>query len=109
MKIDVTKPLFDYTGEPIKIGGKDSDQATLKATLELALTNVRDSAYQDGKKKYELYKLLLQIHEAEGPINIAAEDVATLKSIAGKMFNVPVTGAIYDALEGKLEGDKEAR
>lgn len=104
MRIDVSRPMYDYKGTPIKIGNtEEDDQATVKDLLEFVLVQTRSPDYQEGEKKYRLYQLLGKIHKAEGVIDIKAEEVATIKHLAGPMLNVPILGALYDALEGKLE------
>lgn len=105
MKIQISKPLIGYNGQPIRTGSDpNAPEATLRSTLELALVNAQGPEYQTGEKKYELYQLLQKIHGADSEVELTAEQVATLKKLAGQAFGVGVVGAIYDALEGKVEG-----
>lgn len=99
MKIHISQPLKSYTGEVIRTGDGESEVATLKSTLEIALVNAKGD---DGDRKYELYKLLQRIHAAEDTVEISAEEISTLKKLVGPMFGTVVIGAVFDALEGRV-------
>jgi hypothetical protein len=95
--IDFSKVLTDLQGEPIKT---DEGELTLERVAVSALLQpVKD---ETGDSKYTKYGLIKRIHGASEPVELKAEDIATVKRAIGEsQFTAIVTGQAWDLIEGK--------
>ena len=90
MKIDFERPLFDLNGEILKDGDKP---LVLGIIVVNALMGVYpDEQNLDGSEKVRRYRLATSIYGAEGPLDVAAEDIAMCKKLVGKGFSTLVAG-----------------
>ena len=107
MKVNLNRPLLDFKGnEAIKaVNGKEVKQF-LRDVVAEALYAAGSNPQQglDMSKKLRAYKMLQQVINNRGVLDIETEDATLLKEICADFF---VSGAyvqIYDLIEG---GNKE--
>ena len=107
MKINLNRPLLDFKGnEAIKVvNGKEVKQY-LRDMVSEALYAAGSNPQQglDMSKKLRAYKMLQQIINNRGVLDIETEDAALLKEICGEYLTAGTYGQIYDLIEG---GNKE--
>ena len=107
MKINLNRPLLDFKGnEAIKVvNGKEVKQY-LRDMVSEALYAAGSNPQQglDMSKKLRAYKMLQQIINNRGVLDIETEDATLLKEICADFFVSGAYGQIYDLIEG---GNKE--
>lgn len=107
MKINLNGPLLDFKGnEAIKVvNGKEVKQF-LRDVVAEALYAAGSNPQQglDMSKKLRAYKMLQQIINNRGVLDIETEDATLLKEICADFFVSDAYGQIYDLIEG---GNKE--
>ena len=107
MKINLNRPLVDFKGnEAIKVvNGKEVKQY-LRDMVSEALYAAGSNPQQglDMSKKLRAYKMLQQIINNRGVLDIETEDATLLKEICADFFVSGAYGQIYDLIEG---GNKE--
>lgn len=95
MKLDLDKS-FDGI---LLTGGQDVLLTGRKA-LDLALNHIgeRDIPAQD---KFDRFKLLKRLDDANGSLEVSAEDLVKLKQVTGSFpFSVQALGRVWEWLDG---------
>lgn len=102
--------ILDYDDKPILINSDESQTATHRRVVHLALTSgLMGDEKKTGKEKHELFKLAKRVKKARGPLDLLVEDVATIKERVALMFPPLVAGAMFDVIEGvEDEADEPA-
>ena len=107
MKINLNRPLLDFKGnEAIKVvNGKEVKQY-LRDMVSEALYAAGSNPQQglDMSKKLRAYKMLQQIINNRGILEVTTEDAALLKEICADVFTAGAFGQINELIEG---GNKE--
>ena len=107
MKINLNRPLLNFKGnEAIKVvNGKEVKQY-LRDMVSEALYAAGSNPQQglDMSKKLRAYKMLQQIINNRGVLDIETEDATLLKEICADFFVSGAYEQIYDLIEG---GNKE--
>ena len=97
MRIDFKSPLFDFNGEVLRDGDKP---LVLRVIAVNALMGVYpDEQNLDGSEKVRRYRLATSIYDADGPLDVPAEDIAMCKKLIGKGFSTLVAGQAIPMLE----------
>jgi hypothetical protein len=99
MKYDPHAPLLELDGRTVITDGKGTD-FTFRHIARIALTN-NDEA--DGEAKYKHYCLAQKIEHANGAVDLAAEEVATLKRLVGKHMPVVIVGRMWELLDQRAQ------
>ena len=98
MKITgLDRVLVDLRGRELTEGG---EPFTLRAAVAGALLSQPSGENMTGQQKYRRYKLAFMIMEAQGEVELAAEDVAEIKTATGAVYLPLVVGQVWDLLEG---------
>ncbi len=100
MNYDLTTPLLDHKGEPIKDG---DDAMTLGKAIELVLVN-GGAQGATGDDKYKQYKLAQYIaggtDRTGGSVaSLSVEEIARIKELAVPLYSPIALGSLYNALE----------
>jgi hypothetical protein len=97
MRIDFTRPLFDFSGEVLR----ESDKPLVLGVITVnALMGIYpDEQNLDGREKVRRYRLATSIYSANGPLDLPAEDIAMCKQLIGKGFSTLVAGQAIPMLE----------
>ena len=99
MKIDFSKELIGYDGEPLKEGDKI---ITLAMVCCNALGNpAPDEAQLPGEEKARRFDLAVAVYASKGPLDLKVEQVALIKSLIGKLYGPMVVGPVWKLLEGE--------
>lgn len=96
--------LVDLRNEPLEIMDKDKKlvQATLCDVCSEAMLAVFDAdAKEGGKVRYIRWQFAGKIINADGPLELSAEEIVTIKDRVGRMYGPAIVGPVYDLLEGK--------
>ena len=97
MRIDFTRPLFDFAGGVLKEGDKP---LVLGVVAVNALMGVYpDEQNLEGSEKVRRYKLASSIYGADDPLDVPAEDIALCKKLIGRGFSTLVAGQAIPMLE----------
>lgn len=97
MKIKLTQTMKDVEGADIIT--PDKRQLTLgNICINSILTPVPDD---DVKVKYEKYEIYKKLKQADGEIEMKAEDIVLLKKVIGKFQPPLIMGQCFDIIEGK--------
>ncbi len=97
MRIDFKRPLCDFNGEVLRDGDKP---IVLGVIAVNALMGVYpDEQNLDGGEKVRRYRLATSIYDADGPLDVPAEDIAMCKNLIGKGFSTLVAGQAIPMLE----------
>lgn len=96
----------DGAGNPVMGAGgpmtRNSDRPmTLGFAAMRALEFGDSDQRQSGEKKAERFALCARIYNAEGPVEVRAEDLALIKRLIGEAWTMQVVGAAYPLLDGK--------
>lgn len=73
-----------------------------KICIDSLLGNFEDEKDLSGEDKLKRYELAMKI-KAGGEIELASEDIASLKKLIGKRYNALVVGQAWNILENKDE------
>lgn len=103
MRIDVTIPVCDLSGAPVKL--PDGTLLDLRYAAVTALQTVMDGEKLDGIEKVRRYSLAVKIYNQAQP-DLCAEDIALLKQLIDKIFPGPaVVAQCWSILENPLPAD----
>lgn len=95
-EINFGATLQDADGEPIKEGEKP---LTLGRAALMALTiTLPDDANMTGEEKFKLGQLANRVY-TDKPVDLSAEEIATLKKRIGKAFNSLVVFRAWPLLD----------
>ena len=81
MKVNFYDCFKDFDGQPLHINGEPQLVSRIVAQCLFNGTGIRPSGNQqtDADKKLRAYRLCMQIMDAEGEIDITAEDAVLIK------------------------------
>jgi hypothetical protein len=94
MHINLDKPIYDIDHE--------SEVGQARKMIASALYKVQPRS-QEGGEAYKQYRLAERIEQAEGEIELQAEEIAQIKDVIGRLYIPLIIGQLYDILEGKSE------
>ena len=107
MKVNLNRPLLDFKGqEAIELVNGKERKKVLRDMVAEALYAAGSNPKQglDMSKKLRAYKMLQQVINNRGILDIETEDATLLKEICADFFTAGAYGQIYDLIEG---GNKE--
>lgn len=97
MKLDTTRALHTFTGEPIHDA---AGPVALATVLVAALLASHADEQPSGEEKLWRYNLARRIQQAGGTVELSAEELALIRRLVGKGYATPVVGAVHEAIEG---------
>lgn len=99
MKIDFSKELIGYDGEPLREGEK---VLTLSIICCNALMNqTEEDTKLPGEEKLRRFDLATIIYASREATDLKVEDVSLLKTLIGKLYGPIVVGPCWKLLEGE--------
>lgn len=99
MKIDFSKELIGYDGEPLKEGER---VITLAMVCCNALMNqTEEDTKLPGEEKLRRFDLATVVYASKEPADLKVEDIVLLKTQVGKLYGPLVVGPVWKLLEGK--------
>lgn len=108
MKRNFNVVLKTLKGEPLKEQYVGPDEKLLERELSLSgiatnalLANYEDEKNLSGEDKVKRFKLAQLINDADGDVEVTAEQVSLLKSLIAKAYTSLVVGRSYEILEGE--------
>jgi len=119
-KINVSKPILDFNGEPIQktepfelceaCKQKKSDKTTdflLREICTRSLSAMTDKTSKlSGQQKFERGRLAMKIHNEDEP-HLSAEEISLIKEAIGDVESVLVVMRAYEILDPQ-EDDKKS-
>ena len=76
----------------------------LKPVIVNALLGMfKDEEQLSGGEKLERWQLAIKINNADGDIELSAEEISLIKLLIGKMFTTIIVGQAFEMLENKQE------
>jgi hypothetical protein len=111
MRIVLLPEIKDLDGKAFTFPdseGKPQVQ-TMKAALFLCIVQTLGGDERlSVTEKFDLFKLAERVHQAEGSVQLSAEEVAKIKERAGKFYNTYFFGALVRILENDADTPKPA-
>ena len=107
MKVNLNRNLLDHKGqEAVELVDGKERKKSLRDMISEALyaTGMNAQLGMDMAKKLRAYKMLQQIINNRGVLDIETDDATLLKEICAECFTAGVYGQIYDLIE---KGGKE--
>lgn len=107
MKVNLNRNLLGFRGqEAIElVNGKEKKKVLRDMVAEaLFAAGSNPKKELDMSKKLRAYKMLQQVINNRGVLDIETEDATLLKEICADFFTAGAYGQIYDLIEG---GNKE--
>lgn len=103
MKRNLNVVLKTLDGEPLKEdhNGTARDVLLSRLAVNALLVNYHDEQSLSGEEKVKRFKLAQQINDADGDVEVTAEQVSLLKSLIAKGYTPLVVGQAYEILEGE--------
>ena len=99
MKVDFSKELIGYDGEPLKEGEKI---ITLAMVCCNALMNqTEEDAKLPGEEKLRRFDLATVVYASKETTDLKVEDVSLIKGLVGKLYGPMVVGPVWRLLEGE--------
>lgn len=110
MKVDLSGNMLDLNKQPVMRTKENGEKTDEPVPVKVIITNALLAAFEDerelsGEDKYKRFKLADRINSAEGEVEISGEELALVKKMVGKGYNVLAVGHIYNLLES-LESKK---
>lgn len=100
MKIDMSKVLVSFKGEPLVDG---PEPILLRDILVNALNAPDNKTNPDGKEKQRRYHLAQKIWGALEPIDLSVDDLSLLKTLVANVYPSPmIVGQVLDILDPQL-------
>ena len=97
MNLDLDKKF-----EGIVTSDDDKELLDGRTALRMSLNHLPQGAKASAQSKWERYLLLKKVEEANGSLNVTAEEVVKLKEATGEFpFAVRALGLVWEWLEGK--------
>ena len=103
MEVNMNFIFKTLDGDPIREipNDKNSKEVTLKKMCENALLGSYQDEKIDGSEKAKRYSLAMDIHKANGKIDLESEDIVLLKKLLAKIGSPLVVGQAYEIMESK--------
>lgn len=98
MKVDVSKILKDYTGEPVK--DQNGNPLTLKDVIGVALNNIGANDNPTPEEKAKMFELSVKLY-SNNVIEVDAPDITLMNQQVAKLYNPLVMGRVMEALNQK--------
>lgn len=106
MKFNAARPLIDLDGRPITTDGKPDSPVSMMAHPCIAALKMATDEGLTINDHVTRYKLLLRLTQAEGEIELSAEEVAVIKAALEPMpFSSVITGQVALYLESAAAED----
>jgi len=111
MKVDVTKPIMDLRGEPIKITTQpceacgrntETEDLTLQTILVNSLLNESKGESLSGRKKLGRFKLAMKIQGAD-EVDLKASEITKALKCVEKLYTVLIYGRVTEILEPETD------
>ena len=105
MKIKFAQVLLSMDGEPMQEAreGKPTRDLTLgRACINALLTDIPNEQ-TTGTQKFDRFKLAMRLGNEPDPIEVTAEEIATIKAQVGKVYFTYAMGLVWQILEGQAE------
>lgn len=99
MKINVAVKVLNLEGNAFKNGDNDQEDLTLKDVCIAGLSSTIPNENIDGAEKFKRYQLAQKIYSVDKFVTLTAEEVTKIKELVGKIYAIPVVGAVYNLLE----------
>ena len=99
MKIDFSKELIGYDGEPLKEGGKILTLAMI--CCNALMNQTEEDAKLPGEEKLRRFDLATVVYASKEPLDVKVEDISLLKTLVGKLYGPIVVGPVWKMLEGE--------
>jgi hypothetical protein len=102
MKLDLSKPLLDHRGKPMRETQQpDAPDATVASVAVTALLAAHpDDAKLDYAAKARRGLLAFRIEAHVTACELAAEDITEIKLCVGRLFGPLTCAALHNAIEG---------
>lgn len=107
MKVNLNRNLLDFKGQEVVelVNGKEKKKSLRDMVSEaLYAAGMNSKKDMEMSKKLRAYKMLQQVINNRGVLDIETEDATLLKEICADFFTAGAYGQIYDLIEG---GNKE--
>lgn len=107
MKVNLNRNLLDFKGQEVVelVNGKEKKKFLRDMVAEaLFAAGSNPKKELEMGKKLRAYKMLQQVINNRGVLDIETEDATLLKEICADFFTAGAYGQIYDLIEG---GNKE--
>ena len=103
MKRNLNVILKTLDGKPLREAHESGERDVLLSHLAVnaLLVNYPDEQSLSGEDKVKRFKLAQQINDADGDVEVTAEQVSLLKSLIAKGYTPLVVGQAYEILEGE--------
>ena len=116
MKINFEQKILSYTGEPFLTNQKlrqcphcneslgIDEVSGIPLTLKLACarslaTLLESEGAMNGDERGKLGLLAIRVFEADGEMNISAEEIVLLKERVGRLYPPVVVARVFEALD----------
>ena len=101
MKMNLGAELKAFTGEILN-DAEGNKPLTFKDVAIIALVGTYgDEPNISGREKFERWELASKLYRSSTEeISLTVEEIAKIKELVGKAFNVVVVGAMWSLLEG---------
>ena len=98
MKIQITKPLVQFNGQPIM--DVDGNGNAVPATVKMALVNAVLAPERDEKgiQKIQKYELAKRLYQAEKEVEVTAEEVVLMKKRVEELYAPLIVGQLAELL-----------
>lgn len=109
MKINLNKNLLDFKGrEAVEIVDGKKIKKSLRDMVSEALyaAGVNPQKSMEMSKKLRAYKMLQQVINNRGVLDIETEDATLLKEICADFFTAGAYGQIYELIEGGNQNER---
>ena len=103
MKRNLNVILKTLDGKALREAHESGERDVLLSRLAVnaLLMTYEDERSLSGEDKVKRFKLAQQINDADGDVEVTAEQVSLLKSLIAKAYTPLVVGQSYEILEGE--------
>lgn len=103
MKRNLNVVLKTIDGKSLREAHEAGERDVLLSRLAVnaLLVNYPDEQSLSGEDKVKRFKLAQLINDADGDVEVTAEQVSLLKSLIAKAYTPLVVGQSYEILEGE--------
>jgi hypothetical protein len=98
MKYDVTLPVLDHRGRPMKLNADSTASATLRDMIEVVCVGNSD-VVKTSDEKVQVYRILQRATAADPILELDAKEVDLLKRMIGAGYPAAIVGPLFDVLE----------
>lgn len=98
MNVNFNQPFVDFTGEPIKEGGKAVMVSDRICHFVFNLSMLHKEPL-NGDKKYQAYKLCTRITQNPACVKLESEEATFLKEVCAEALSSGAYGQVVDIIE----------